>query len=312
MVESPSISLQKVKLTPNLRSIQNQYEGFLFDIWGVVHDGYTAFPGVVDLLNQLISEQKKIIFLSNAPRPGIVLIKKLKDLGIAVVPEMIYSSGDEFRKQYIQLNNSLFQDLGKRFFHLGAERNTDILSNLNADVTERLEDASFVLLTAYMDEDEDLNQHDAFLKRALKFNLPLVCVNPDKDIDNGEKLRFCAGVLAEKYEKMGGKCHYYGKPFPAIFESAIEMMKESGIVDRKKILMIGDTLETDILGARNARIDSALILAGNTARLINQATEKYKAELNYKNNASFNREQYLQRLFEERNLYPTYVLESLA
>lgn len=302
--------MTNVKFVSNLQSIQNQYDGFLFDIWGVIHDGHTAFPGAVSLINELIDKQKKIIFLSNAPRPGPVLIKKLKDLGIAVIPEMIYSSGDEFRKRYIQdiqINHSSFQGLGRRFFHLGAERNTDILSNLTVDVTDRLEDAEFVLLTAYMDEDENLNQHDVFLKKALSLKLPFVCVNPDKAIDNGEKLRFCAGVLAEKYEKMGGQCYYFGKPFPAVFESAIEIMKGSGVLDLRKILMIGDTLETDILGARNAGIDSALVFAGNAARLINLARSEYKNVNKAKDN-----EHYLQKLFEEKNLYPTWVLWSLA
>lgn len=297
-------------ILPNLQAIENQYESFFFDLWGVVHDGYNAFPGVVALINELIAKDKKILFLSNAPRPGLVLFQKLKDLGISLVPEMILSSGDIVRKQLMHFNDSVFKHLGKRFFHLGAERNKDILSGLNVDVTENLNEAEFVLLTAYMDEGEDLNRHDAFLIKALDLKLPFICANPDKDIDNGGKLRFCAGVLAEKYEKMGGSVYYYGKPFKALLESGIEILRNFGIVDQRKILMIGDTLETDILGASNVGIDSALVLTGNTARFLANAPEHLAKDEGFKpENSSL--ENYLQMIFKKVNIYPTWTLSRL-
>lgn len=300
---------------PNLQSLLNHYQGFLFDIWGVIHDGHHPYPGVVSLINDLIAENKQVIFLSNAPRPGHVLIQKLIDYGINIHRDNILSSGDVLRDQLKHFNDPVFTNLGKRFYHLGAERNHDILDGLDVLVTENLEEAHFVLLTAYIDEEEDLNQHDAFLKKALDLNLPLICANPDKDVVNGHKIRYCAGFLAEKYEKMGGKVHHYGKPHPAIFVNAIQLLKDRGVGERNKILMIGDTLETDILGAKNAGIDSALVLAGNAERLLfkvqeNAVQQNEKASL--LEFESDDQKNYLQTLFRRFDLKPTWVLSALA
>ncbi len=293
----------------NMKAILKHYDGFLFDIWGVIHDGIKAFPGVAALINALIAEDKKIIFLSNAPRPGSVLVQKLIDLGINLTSDMILSSGDVVRDQLINFNDAIFsefKELGKCFFHLGAERNQDILSGLTVEVTEDIEHAHFVLLTAYVEEDEDLNQHDTVLKKALGLNLPLICANPDAVVSNGDKLRYCAGVLAEKYEKWGGRVHYYGKPCPAAFEKAIYILRQKGIHDQKKILMIGDTLETDILGAKNANLDSALVLTGNMGRVLENA------QANIPQHLSFCSKNYLQTFFEVNSLFPTWILRSLA
>jgi HAD superfamily hydrolase (TIGR01459 family) len=192
----------------------------------------------------------------------------------------------------------------KKLYYLGAKRNTDILAGLTVSTTENLDGADFVLLTAYMDEGEDLHQYDDFLKKAQSLKLPFICANPDKEISNGPKLRYCAGVIAEKYEKLGGTVYYYGKPHPAIYETAQQILKEQGIIDKSKLLMIGDTLETDILGARNVGIDSALVLEGNTARLLAMAGQGVSDP--------FKAEKYLKQHFEKINLYPTWVLSAIA
>jgi len=257
---------------------------------GVIHDGINPFPQVIPFMNELIAQNKKVIFLSNAPRPGSLLIQKLRDLGIHVAPDMMLSSGDVVRSQLLHFSDSVFKTLGKRFYHLGAERNQDILSGLEVEVTE----------------------HDSFLKKALEFNLALICANPDIKVSHGHKMRYCAGILAKKYEKLGGVVHYYGKPYGAIFETAIQILKEKGDIDKKKILMVGDTLETDIQGANNAGIDSALVLTGNMGRQLVSAREDALAKVSDSESFHFNTENYLKKLFKEANCYPTWILSRLA
>jgi len=259
---SPEISWVKTN------QLLKYYEAFFVDVWGVIHDGINPYPNSIACLNHILSLGKKIIFLSNIPRPGNLTYQKLLGYGIHCSTEMVLTSGDIVRHQLIHFDDSVFKILEKKgkgrcFYHLGAARNHDILSGLKVDVTENLEEASFILLTAYLDEDEDLNQYNALFHKALMLDLPMVCANPDKILLNGNKRRYCAGVLAEQYQTLGGMVYYYGKPYPAIYEIAIEKMNEWGINDKKKIVMIGDTLETDILGARNVGIDSALVLTGN-------------------------------------------------
>ena len=70
----------------------------------------------------------------------------------------------------------------------------------------------------------------------------MICSNPDKVVVRGEKFMICAGLLAEFYEKIGGKVEYFGKPYPLIYTQSVE-------TKNKNILCIGDNLNTDIRGA---------------------------------------------------------------
>jgi HAD superfamily hydrolase (TIGR01459 family) len=249
-----------------INQMTEQYEGFIFDLWGVVHDGFAPYPGVLAYLAQLNDLGKSIIFLSNAPRPSSEIIQKLLAFGIKITPEMLLTSGDMVRQQLQNFDDGIFKNLGKSFYHLGQNRNLNILAGISVNLVDELQDANFVLLTAYLNADEDLNQYDHCLASIVSLNLPVICVNPDKEIMSGPKTRYCAGFLAEKIEKMGGVVHYYGKPYLRIYEEVFKRFQIKGIVDKRKILAFGDTLETDILGAKNAGIDSALVLTGNIGR----------------------------------------------
>lgn len=264
-----------MSIQPNLmRSLLDSYEGFLIDIWGVVHDGINPYPGVVDCLNEMIRLDKKILFFSNAPRPGASVIQKLIQLGIRANESMIISSGDLFHHQLA--NNPLFSHtFGKIGFHWGASKNQDIetmLADHQVKLTLNLKEADYIISTIFIDpEESNLEQQHQFLQEAQKLHLPMHCLNPDTIIMHGENHRYCAGFFAEKYELMGGKVEYYGKPHPKIYELAFNRLQEFNITNKSKILCVGDTPETDIMGARNMGMDSLLVLTGNMKRrLINE------------------------------------------
>lgn len=294
-----------------MEKLIEKYDGFLIDVWGVIHDGTHPFPKAISCLNHLIHCNKKVLFLSNIPRPGSLTYKKLLEYGVNVSPEMILTSGDIVRHQLIHFEDSNFKTIekrGRRFYHLGAARNQDILMGLKVDPTENIKEAHFVLLTAYLDEDEDFNQHEAFYKESLNLNLPMICANPDKTILYSSKLRHCAGVLAEQYQKLGGTVYYYGKPHSAIYEVAIQKMKEFGI-KKECVLMVGDTLDTDILGAKQAGIDSALVLTGNAGiELKNKflGGRDSSSDISYEKNNSI-----LMQYFSQANIFPTWVVPEL-
>lgn len=287
----------------SIRQLSKSYDAYLIDLWGVVYDGVTPYPGVVDSLNYLLSQNKIIIFLSNAPRPGTLLINKLIDLGIKITTDMILTSGDMIRQQLTHFNDDTFNNLGRCFYHLGSERNFDILSGLTVNLTQQIEEADFILSTAYLDEDEDLTQHDAFLNKAALLKVPMVCVNPDKIVVHGNKIRYCAGAIAQQYEQIGGIVYYYGKPYANIYEKAFRQLETKGIYDKKRILMIGDTLETDIAGAHNAQLDSALVLTGNIHLLFSEAKAK---------NDIISLSHFLLTQFKKTNITPTWILERFS
>jgi HAD superfamily hydrolase (TIGR01459 family) len=288
--------------------IFDHYHAFLIDLWGVVHDGFQAYPGVVDSLNYLISQNKPIIFLSNAPRPDKVVMKKLIELGIHVTPDMILTSGDAVRHQLQHYEDPVFKQLGKCFYHLGAIRNQDILADIEANVTDNLDEANFILLSVFLDEGEDLQQFQPFLQEAHARKIPIVCANPDKVVIHGNSQRYCAGVFAAEYEKMGGTVHYYGKPHPAILEFALKKLKHKGVQDKSKIIMIGDTLETDIQSAKIMGVDSALVLTGNMEIIL--AKNNIKNHVQNPNDISLIN--CLNNHFKKSDLTPTWIIPSLA
>lgn len=58
MTEKEKENLEKVPVLHNINTLINQYDAYLLDLWGVVHNGIEAYPGVVNCLNQLIKEKK--------------------------------------------------------------------------------------------------------------------------------------------------------------------------------------------------------------------------------------------------------------
>ena len=90
----------------------------------------------------------------------------------------------------------------------------------------------------------------------------MICTNPDKIVFNGKinKLVYQVGTLAEYYKNNGGKVKFYGKPHPKIFKECLIQLKS---FSKKKVLMIGDSLQNDILGGQNFKIDTLFILNGN-------------------------------------------------
>ena len=83
----------------------------------------------------------------------------------------------------------------------------------------------------------------------------MICTNPDLIVDRGDKRELCAGSVASVFEKMGGQVVYFGKPFPEVYNQSINNKE-------KKILSIGDNLNTDINGANLLNYYSLIISNG--------------------------------------------------
>ena len=83
----------------------------------------------------------------------------------------------------------------------------------------------------------------------------MICTNPDLIVDRGEKREYCAGSVAKVFEKLGGKVVYFGKPYPEVYN-------QSTTSNNKKVIAIGDNLNTDIKGAINMSYDSLIITDG--------------------------------------------------
>ena len=249
----------------NFQNLSNQYDVFFFDIWGVLHNGYTPFPDVVRTLTSLKKENKKIFLLSNAPRLAESAIHRLEEIGInSHLYDEIYTSGIDCYQSLNDTQSSTHSMLGKKFFHIGGDpgKNFETLSRHN--MTKELSDADFLLISSIEDTAHTIEVYKDVLYKACMNKLPLVCANSDYVALFGNSLVLCAGALAAFYEELGGHVLWHGKPSLLFFERAYQAFQKKieQNFDKKKILMIGDSLRTDIKGATNFGIDSAFVLSG--------------------------------------------------
>ena len=238
----------------------SDYDLFLFDLWGVVVENEKLYPGVVESINSILA-QKQGLFVSNVPRPAFVMQEKLARWGLNATEEMIITSGDITRELITEEAIKLGKDK-LTIYHLGSDKNDDILRKLNHTITEDYTKADVLLLTLYRDENQNIREFDNLLKNVAKQpNLLKICANPDISIPKGNIIRYCAGYFARIIEEHGGTVVYTGKPKEVIYQHIFK--RSAGVVPKNRILMIGDTFETDILGAQKVGIDSALVLTGN-------------------------------------------------
>ena len=245
----------------SVAELASRYDGFIIDLWGVVHNGTRPYPGVLECLTRLRAARKRIAFLSNAPRRSSVVAKTLLAMGIApTLYDGIVTSGDAVRDA-LQLRNAPgFRTLGERFYHLGPERDRDLFNGLPVSECPTPSGADFVLNTGPNDRasEDDPSVFDAILTECLAAKLPMICANPDLEVIRAGKRIICAGLLAERYAARGGLVLVRGKPDPAIYRLTLDLLGTS----RRKTVAFGDSLRTDPAGAKAAAIDSVFVLSG--------------------------------------------------
>ena len=256
-----------------LKSIVNEFELFFIDIWGVLHNGINLFQNSIQVLNELEENQKKYVLLTNAPRPNLDVINFLKRMGLDKNKcQKVYTSG-EAALSYLNSNWK-----NSKFFHIGSTRDFNLFKLFEKNKVNNINEAELLLCTGLFDDyDEDLNFYKSLLKNEI--DKKMICTNPDLVVDRGEKREFCAGSIAKVFEEIGGKVNYFGKPYPLVYNQAAD-------VKGKKVLCIGDNLNTDIRGANKLNFDSFLITNGiHKQEIANDNFEKikkkYNVEVNY-------------------------------
>ena len=238
--------------SPQWETILSQYDTFFVDLVGVVHDGIHPFPGAIHALN-LLGKNQNLVFVSNNPRPSDLSLEKLKNYQLKI-PFRVVTSGD-FARSKLRL------DTQSTYYHWGELTNIDILKGININLTKDINEAHKVLLTTFIEDEVDVSQFDPLIDHIITKELPVFCANPDKYALHGQKLRKCAGYFSEKIKNRGGKVVFWGKPTVEFYHFVKDQSFISNF-DKTKCLMIGDTLETDILGASRYGIDSLLVLSG--------------------------------------------------
>jgi HAD superfamily hydrolase (TIGR01459 family) len=243
-----------------LSEIIDRYDGFVLDLWGVIHDGVAPFAHVADALRRAGAAGKRRLVLSNAPRRADAVLKSMVRLGVpSDVCDAVLSSGEATWQAIARREDAWHARLGERCLHIGPDRDTGMLDGNGVVAARDAADATFVLCTGPRQDDLDVEAHEQLLAACRTRNLPMLCANPDLVVMRGPQLLVCAGAIAARYAELGGDVRQHGKPYPEIYERALRLL---GVPGKRRVLAIGDSLRTDVAGARAAGIDVAFVPGG--------------------------------------------------
>jgi HAD superfamily hydrolase (TIGR01459 family) len=243
-----------------MKILSADYPVWLCDIWGVVHNGLKCYEAAAHALSQHRKQGGIVILVTNAPRTSRDVVRQLNDLKVPPQSyDRVVTSGD--------VTQTLVKDHAKgKVYHLGPPRDLSMFAGQSVKKVS-LAEAHAVLCTGLVNEDvETPDDYSDLLSRMKGLNLPMICANPDKMVRKGSRLLYCAGSLAEKYSAMGGPVLMAGKPYEPIYTLALQIAGNIAgrIIEKSKVLAIGDGPETDIKGAADFGISVVLIADGVT------------------------------------------------
>lgn len=260
--------------TPGLGAVAADFDVVLSDVWGVVHNGVTAYAGACEALRRFRVGGGTVVLLSNAPRPSTAVVTQLDAMGVPREAwDGIVTSGDVTR--------SLLATRGtRRIHHIGPPRDLPIFDGLGVDLVSP--DAAEIAVVTGLDDDEreHPDEYRARLSQLAARKLTMICANPDRVVERGDKLVWCAGALGDLFADLGGDVLATGKPEPIIYEAALAVASASrkAPVERARVLAIGDAVRTDLKGAANTGLAVVFVTHGIHAAELSHPVEPGRLE----------------------------------
>ena len=246
----------------NILSLKDKFDVFVLDIYGVIWDGKAPIKGMLEAMAALKQAGKTVILLSNSThcqgKSDEINAKRGFIKGVHY--DKVVTSGD-------LAYDTFSEDTRRLKFYQFAKRTKELFVDSPYIEVKNPEEADFVYAgVPQIFEDGiwkdflTLEPFEGGLKKIYKLGLPLICANPDmkaheKQYDEAVVRQ---GSVARYFEELGGDVEYFGKPYPQIFDFALQGID----VPDERILMVGDTLETDILGGNSYGLKTALTMTG--------------------------------------------------
>jgi len=238
-----------------LADLAEQFDVFLLDAFGVLNIGETAIPGVAARIAALQKAGKQVMVVSNAAGyPKRVLMAHYRNLGYNFAPENIVTSREVLLDALRHRPKKRRAIMAEQKF--GIEEMTHLAPVFLGDDPADYDQAEEFLLIGSGDWDEARQRLlEQSLERAPR---PVLVGNPDIVAPLENRLSREPGHFAHRLQDTTGVTpEFFGKPFGNIYEMALGRLPKT--VDRARIVMVGDTLHTDILGGRAAGLATALI-----------------------------------------------------
>lgn len=242
-----------------LSEIASDYDILLCDVWGVIHNGRESWAEACEALARFHREGGHVVLISNSPRPASDVIAQLDGLKVPRESwQAFVTSGDATRAELAKLAPG-------PVWIIGPERDGTLYEGLGLTPAKGAEDAAFLSVTGLLDDEtETPEDYRASLKAAAERGLDLICANPDRIVQRGDKIIYCGGALADVYEELGGRVIMAGKPYGPIYALALAEAERllGRTVDRSRVLCIGDGVITDVMGANEQALDCLFIAQG--------------------------------------------------
>ena len=238
----------------NLLDIADQFDVFLLDAFGVLNVGGDPVPGAPETVAALQAAGKHVVVLTNgAGAPTRMSVEKYRKLGYDFTRENVISSRDAMVAGLAERSEENWGVMAAAFSELDTFPKT---CRQLQDDDEVYEWADGFALLSILEWDEN---RQARLLRALKKRpRPVIVGNPDIIAPQGEQFSLEPGWYAHEIARATGiKPAFYGKPFGNVFDIALSRIDPT--IPNDRIVMVGDTLHTDVLGGRAAGVKTVLI-----------------------------------------------------
>lgn len=225
----------------DIRDIADRFDLVLLDAYGVLHNGISAIEGALESFYTLREKGIAVYVVSNGPHyTPRQLAKNYKAMGYDFTADEVSNSAGQVKTVAAQ-------------FHVDGWE----LNGPEAPLfwPERPHARSGITGLVYYETDLRLFQSYVAAKR------PIVVANPDVTAPVGDTFTHTPGEDAYHALQQNPDLPmaFSGKPYPEVFEAALAKFPH---IDRRRVLMVGDTLHTDILGARHVGIQAMLVKSG--------------------------------------------------
>lgn len=244
----------------SIRTVARDFDLFLIDQFGVLHDGSKPFAGAIELLRWLRQEGKPVVLLTNSAKSAEANSGRLAGFGVPRdLFDRMLTSGDVARRNIATGRLPTPFRPGARVLVVGKEGDDYQLEAAALQPVQPGQPCDFVLFAGSSVPEISMITYRRQLAPLAEASIPGLCCNPDLTMLTPSGPRPGCGALAELYRELGGTILSVGKPEVPFFEEARNLFSPTL---RARTLVIGDSLDHDILGGRRAGLRTALVRTG--------------------------------------------------
>ena len=252
----------------SFKSVASNYKVIFFDAFGVLKNYKGTIEGVEATMNFLREQHIGFYVLTNdASRSPAELSENFRSRGLTdITPDKIISSGmlaHEYLRYKVKRGTIAYLGTPQSAYYIeNLKLKTLSICDMEPEQAEEIEALVFLDDEGF-DWNRDLNKVVNLLRRR---NIPVVVANSDQTYPvSKSRVAIAVGAIADMVETLTGKQFIrFGKPDAQMFVFAYEHVQLLYPADKSEILMVGDTLETDIIGGNKFGLDTVLVLSGNT------------------------------------------------